>query len=82
MEIICKIGDGSYFSLFKARLSTKFVVLKTPVHQEMLYQELLRREYELGVSLSHPSIVNILGFEINTPVGAALILEYIDGESL
>lgn len=82
MEIICKIGEGSYFSLFKARLSTKFVVLKTPVHQEMLYQELLRREYELGVSLSHPSIVNTLGFEINTPVGAALILEYIDGESL
>lgn len=41
--------------------------------------ELLRREYELGISLSHACIVSTLGFEEDTPVGPAIILEYIEG---
>lgn len=82
MDVICKIGEGPYFCQYKARRGTKFVVLKTPVRKETLYQELLRREYELGASLSHPSVVNTLGFEMDTPVGAALVMEYIEGESL
>ena len=41
--------------------------------------ELLKREYELGISLSHACIVSTLGFEEDTPVGPAIILEYIEG---
>ena len=35
----------------------------------LLTTEFLRREYELGYSLSHSCIVTTLGFEENTPVG-------------
>lgn len=82
MDVISNIGKGPYFCLYKARRGTKFVVLKTPVRQETLYRELLRREYELGSTLSHPCVVDILAFLPDTPVGPALVMEYIGGETL
>jgi serine/threonine protein kinase len=44
--------------------------------------EFLRREYELGCTLSHSCIVTTLGFEEVTSVGPAVILEYVEGQSL
>lgn len=82
MEICGVMGESSLFRIYKARHGTKYVILKCPVQPETIYIEMLRREYEIGYTLSHPCVVNILGFEENTEVGSALVMEYIDGVTL
>lgn len=76
------LSEGSVFVLYKARCGTKYVILKTTRTQDAMHQEILHREYELGKTLSHACIVSTIGFEEITPVGTAIILEYIDGITL
>ena len=82
IEILGLISEGRMFRIHKARRGTKHIILKSAAHKDAMTTEFLRREYELGNSLSHSCIVTTLGFEENTPVGPALILEYIEGVSL
>lgn len=81
-SIIETISEGRVFRLFKARYGTKYVILKTTHIQDAMHSEILRREYEMGKTLSHACIVSTLAFEENTPVGPAIVLEYIDGVTL
>ena len=75
------ISEGRVFRIHKARRGTKYIILKSAVHKDAMTTEFLRREYELGCTLSHSCIVMTLGFEENTPAGPALVLEYIEGVS-
>ena len=70
------------FSIHKARRGTKYIILKSAAHKDAMTTEFLRREFELGITLSHSCVVTTLGFEEDTPAGPALILEYIEGVSL
>ena len=81
-SIIETISEGRVFRLFKARYGTKYVILKTTHIQDAMHSEILRREYEMGKTLSHACIVSTLAFEENTPIGPAIVLEYIDGITL
>jgi hypothetical protein len=63
------ISEGSLFVLHKARYGTKYVILKTTRDKGAMFCEILRREYEIGKTLSHASLVSTLGFEEDTPVG-------------
>ena len=81
-SIIETISEGRVFRLFKARYGTKYVILKTTHIQDAMHSEILRREYEIGRTLSHACIVSTLAFEENTPIGPAIVLEYIDGVTL
>ena len=76
------ISEGRMFRVLKARMGTKHIILKSAVHKDAMTTEFLRREYELGSTLSHSCIVTTLGFEEDTPAGPALILEYIEGVPL
>lgn len=82
ITILDTISRGSIFRVLKARRGTKFVTLKVANTPDVMFTELLRREYELGCSLSHGCIVSTLGFEEQTEVGAAIVMEYIEGETL
>ncbi len=81
-SILETISEGRVFSLFKARYGTKYVILKTTHIHDAMHSEILRREYEIGKTLSHACIVSTLAFEENTPVGPAIVLEYIEGVTL
>lgn len=81
-KIIGVISEGRTFRVFKAQAGTKFVILKAPLLADTMSVEILRREYELSSELSHPCIVNTIGFEEETPVGPAIIMEFIDGLTL
>ena len=76
------ISEGNMFVLHKARCGTKYVILKTTREKDAMFCEILRREYEIGKTLSNASVVSTLGFEEDTPVGPAIVLEYIDGVTL
>lgn len=52
-SIIETISEGRVFRLFKARYGTKYVILKTTHIQDAMHSEILRREYEMGKTLSH-----------------------------
>lgn len=82
LTIECLVSQGSTFSIYKARRGSKYVILKTVTHPDSMTLALLRREYELGATLSHPSLVNTIGYEYDTPVGAAIVLEYVNGTPL
>lgn len=76
------LSESSRFRIHKARQGSRFVILKTAKENDSMSISILRREYELSYNLNHPSIVNILGFDENTPAGPAIIIEYINGTSL
>ena len=82
IELLGLISEGRMFRIHKARRGTKYIILKSAVHKDAMTTEFLRREYELGGTLSHSCIVTTLGFEEDTQVGPALVLEYIEGVSL
>ncbi|MBE6232386.1 MAG: serine/threonine protein kinase [Bacteroidales bacterium] len=82
ITVLGTISEGRFFRVLKARMGTKHIILKSAVHKDAMTTEFLRREYELGSTLSHSCIVTTLGFEEDTPAGPALILEYIEGVSL
>lgn len=76
------ISEGHMFRIYQAQKGTKYVILKTPVTNDSMLIEILRREYELACNLSHPCIVSTLDFVPDTPVGPAIVMEYIDGLTL
>lgn len=82
IELLGIIGEGRIFRIYKARRGTKYIILKSAVQKDAMTTEFLRREYELGCTLSHSCVVTTLGFEESTSVGPAVILEYVEGQSL
>lgn len=46
------------------------------------FEALLRKEFELGMRLDHPSIVRVWGMERPAGKGNCILMDYIDGEPL
>ena len=82
IELLGIISEGRMFRIHKASRGTKHIILKSAAHEDAMTTEFLRREYELGSTLSHSCIVTTLDFEEDTPAGPALVREYIEGVPL
>lgn len=76
------LHEGAMFRVYKARINSKFVTLKTPCRDDAMLREMLLREYDLSHTLNHQSIVTTLSFNHDTPCGLAIIREYIEGVPL
>ena len=76
------IRSTSHAHLYRMRRMGRLFIAKTAPSDDARSLELLKREYELSLGLSHPNIVHVYTYETGTPVGAAIIMEYIDGCSL
>ncbi len=87
-EITASLSDGCYSvsstiregRLYLAEKAGKRVVLKTARGAKGL--DLLKREYEIALRLQHPFIASAIGWEESTPIGPAIVIEYIRGRSL
>ena len=87
-EITASLDDGQYRivstlkegRLYLAEKSGKRLVLKTAQGARGL--ELLKREYEIALRLQHPFIASAIGWEESTPIGPAIVIEYIRGRNL
>ena len=83
-EITPSLGDGHYSiistlkegRLYLADKAGKRFVLKTANDAKGL--EMLKREYELSIGLSHPGLAYIFTWEEDSPVGPCIVQEYID----
>lgn len=68
--------------VFRATRSGKYFILKTARDTSTEALALLKREYDLGCRLLHPYLVSTLGYEADSPVGPAIVMEYVEGTTL
>ena len=72
----------SHAKLYRMRKAGRLFIAKTAINSDARNIELLKREYELTLGLSHPNIIHVYTYETDTPVGAAIVMEYVDGCTL
>ena len=72
----------AYAALYRACKAGKYFLIKTTKDNSERQIAMLRREYELSIGCDHPHIVHIYTFEENLPVGAGIVMEYIEGRTL
>ena len=72
----------AYAALYRANKAGKHFLVKTTKDNSDHQIAMLRREYELSIGCDHPHIVHIYTFEENLPVGAGIVMEYIEGRTL
>lgn len=72
--------EGSSCEVYKTRWQRRTVLvkrLKEEFRNSPLYLDALEKEYEIGVTLNHPSLPTYLAFDRDY-----IIMEYVDGETL
>ena len=67
---------------WRVTMDGKYWLLKTAKSADTAASVLLRREYELSRELQHPFILGAYAFLEDSPVGEAILEEYMDGRSL
>ena len=76
---------GGFNRLFRAKRYGKWFVLKglkPEFSSSPIYRNLLDKEFELGMMLSHPNIVTIYGKEYDAIAGDCIVMECVDGVTL
>ena len=84
MECIHR-SEGGWSELYRCDKGGRFRVLKAlkpEFRGKPLYEELLRKEYEIGYTLSHPCICEVYGFSSIPGLGNAIEMEWVDGSTL
>ena len=82
---LTEIKTEGFNRLFKAKRFGKWFLLKglkSEYASQALYRELLRKEFEISISLEHPNIVHTIGFEQVDQVGHCIVFEYLEGATL
>lgn len=78
-------SPNGVFRIFSANRYGKRFLLKSISERyanDPIYNMILAKEFEIGMGLEHPNIRRTIGFENISGIGNAIILEYIDGETL
>ena len=78
-------SKNGYSEVFKAKRYGKWYTLKRLTETEkdnVRFQSLLEKEFEIAIQLSHPNIVSTIGIEDIPEIGVCIIQEYIDGQTL
>lgn len=76
------IKEGSVNMLYRVARAGKYFIVKTAKDGDERFKELIKREYEFSIGLTHPNIINIFTFEEHSPVGPGIVMEYVDGRTL
>lgn len=80
-----EIGVHGYFRLGRVRRFDRIYFVKSPVSNfctDPTAHRMLRKEFEALASLDHPNIVRVLDMYDNTPLGPAILMEYVQGRTL
>ena len=82
---LIRSNPESYCDIWRADKDGRFRVykaLKSEYAGDPVYERLLRKEFEIGYSLSHPNICEYYGFVNIPPLGNCIEMEWVDGCSL
>ena len=84
LELLYESPEGNCL-LLKGHRNDRVVVykcLKAQFKDDPVQQRMLRREYEIGASLKHPGVCEVLGWVVIPGYGDSIEMEYIDGQRL
>ena len=84
LELIHTSADG-FSELYRGIKNGRFFVyksLKKEYRGQPLYEELLKKDFNIGFSLSHPGICQYFAMVNHPAIGNCIIMEWIDGISL
>lgn len=76
------LHESLHARLYRIKKAGKQFIIKTPINNDAFSIELLKREYDISLSLSHPNIASVFTYENTTPVGPGIIMEFVQGERL
>lgn len=82
---LIRSNPESYCEIWRADKDGRFRIykaLKSEYAGDSVYERLLRKEFEIGYSLSHPNICEYYGFVNIPPLGNCIEMEWVDGCSL
>ena len=82
---LIRSNPESYCEIWRADKDGRFRIykaLKSEYAGDSVYERLLRKEFEIGYSLSHPNICEYYGFVNIPPLGNCIEMEWVDGYSL
>ncbi|MBQ9436632.1 MAG: serine/threonine protein kinase [Bacteroidales bacterium] len=80
-----EIAAGGFNCLYKAQRYGKWYVLKglkPEFRNSTVHQELLAKEFELGIKMNHPHIAQTVGLDTDPLAGPCIVMEYVDGVTL
>ena len=84
LELFRDSPEG-FTMLYRCQRSGRFFIYKSlkPGYRGIqTYEDLLRKDFEIGFSLQHPNICQYFAF-VNLPdIGNCIVMEWIDGEDL
>lgn len=80
--VLSTLKAGRHSRVFLAERAGKRFILKAPASAGARDLELLRREWEMSIGLSHPALSYVFTWEEETPVGPAIVQEWVDGRPL
>lgn len=78
-------SPSGYSSIWKANFNGQFRVvkaLKEKYRGDSMYEAMLRKEFEIGHSLSHPNICDYIAFTALPSTGNCIVMEWVDGYTL
>ncbi|MBR5403274.1 MAG: serine/threonine protein kinase [Bacteroidales bacterium] len=84
LEVLYESPEGDCI-LLKGHRNDRLVVykaLKKAFREDPVHQRMLRREYEIGASLKHPAICEVLSWTTLPEYGDSIEMEWIDGCTL
>lgn len=83
-EEVCASAEG-FTRLFRCRRYGRLHILKVLKEEcrgVTLYEQALRKEFDIAYSLDHPHICRIMAMEALPDWGNAIVMEYVDGMTL
>ena len=71
--------------LYRCQRSGRFFIYKAlkPGYRGLrIYEDMLRKDFEIGFSLQHPNVCQYFAFVNHPSAGKCIVMEWIDGEDL
>lgn len=78
-------SESSAFLIYRGNVAGKyrcFKILKPEFRGNLVYEDLLKKEYEIGCRMEHPNIRQYFGYRDLPDFGRALEMEWVDGVPL
>ena len=76
------LAETSFARIYRITKGGKNFLLKTPKDGNVVFLDMIRKEYQLSLQLQHPYIASVYEYAEDTPGGPGILMEYSDARSL
>ena len=76
------LAETSFARIYRIMKGGKDFLLKTPKDGNVVFLDMIRKEYQLSLQLQHPYIASVYEYAEDTPGGPGILMEYSDARSL